>query len=224
MYDHKPACQYRWRLQCLTLAVMPLSVLLASSQPLAGSTPQCDRPGVLAAAAINELLDRDSGNEAFVSMMQQRRNSLADGNAPTQDAYPAWLAAQLLQQAAAGELFVIINNSVALRTTWDQGDDQFWYICTVSHGASWKPQNEKYGPWVLWQHFGEWVTPAEPGDTPWAETYALASISHGDVVELEIYRVPRNYVDMVERLNPVSAIEDDAAWLLLRLQLPVIVE
>ncbi len=53
--------------------------------------------------------------------------------------------------------------------------------------------------------------------------YAMSSVSEGDVVEFDLYRLPRKSVDIVERLDPVAVIDGGAAQLLLRLHLPVIV-
>jgi hypothetical protein len=200
-----------------------MSLTLAISQPMKDPSSQHDPPGKLAASAINELFEGRSDGDAFKSMMRARRKKVADGNVPMQDAYPAWLAAQLIREAGAGHLFVRAEDTVSLRLTWEIGDDAFWYIGTV---LTIKPDGSKVvagGPWVLWKHLGELVTPKDPGDKPWVANYAMSSVSEGDVVEFDLYRLPRKSVDIVERLDPVAVIDGGAAQLLLRLHLPVIV-
>jgi hypothetical protein len=215
---------WRWRLLCgPLLAALVITVTLAFAQPRVSPSPKHDPPGQLAASAVKELLDGRTDDHAFKSMMRERRKSLEGGDLLVQDSYPPWLAARLIRQAAEGHLFVGASDNISLRLTWDMGDDAFWYIGRVS---AINPDGSKVvagGPWVLWKHLGELVTPQGPEDKPWVAEYALSSVADGDVVEFDVYRLPRDSVDVVERLDPAAAIDADSAQLLLRLHLPVIV-
>ncbi|MBX3402130.1 MAG: hypothetical protein KF699_01835 [Phycisphaeraceae bacterium] len=190
------------------------------SQPAASSSV---KPGMLAASAIRELLSGKGVDDAFKSMMHERRKDLVNRSAPMQDSYSAWLAARLVQDAAMGRLFVSAGDRMALRITWDMGDNTYWYIGSIVITKPDGSQHVAGGPWVLWKHLGEDVTPEGPGDEFWVSEYAIPSVSEGDVVELNLYRLPRDSVDIVERLDPVAAIGKDAARLIVRLPVPVIV-
>lgn len=77
---------------------------------------------------------------------------------------------------------------------------------------------------MLWGDYRAELTPSGPGDNPWVKEYALSSVSEGDIVEFDLYRLPREFVDSVVRLDPSAALAGDSAHLLLRLQLPVTVD
>ncbi|HMN41195.1 MAG TPA: hypothetical protein PKE29_10145 [Phycisphaerales bacterium] len=214
----------RWHLLCgSVIAAIVLGMTIAAIQPDQVALRKTSSPGKLAASAIRALLAEHVESNAYQTMMSARHNIIKDGRTPMQDSYLAWLAAKLVQQAAKGQLFVGGGDKISLRLTWDMGDNAFWYVGRVS---TIKPDGSKSGsggPWVFWKYLGERVTPNGPDDKPSVSEYELPSVSEGDVIEFDLYRLPRNSVDIVERLDPVAAIGDNAAQIVLRLPLPVIV-
>lgn len=217
-----PSC---WTWMCFALAApVAISLAFAASQPITSPSPQREPPGKLAAAAITELLSGRIDGEAFTHMMGQRHKEREAGGVSMQDSYPAWLATELVRRAAAGYLFVRDGEKrVALRVTWDMGDTAFWYIARVSFIKSEGTKIVAGGPWLLWESLGSLVTPNGPDDKPWVAEYALSSGAEGDVVELDIFRLPRKRPDSPRSVDPSTAIGKESAQLLLRLQLPVIV-
>lgn len=188
-------------------------------------TAPADSRGELAAAAVQEVFGGQDRGDAYRRMMGERHRAVRAGKAIVQDGYPSWLATRLLHDAAAGELFVESEEGrVSLRTDWESGDRKFWYIARVVVAEPEGRHRVAGGPWVLWRYLGARVTPRHPGDRPWITDYLLEGVSAGEIVDIEIYRLPRDdRADVVERLDAAAAIEDGVARLLLRLSVPVIV-
>lgn len=189
------------------------------------STDPSDSYGELLAAAIRELFLGQPDTGAVDKIRGVRHHAIHDGKLATnEDPFPGWLAAQLIKRAIDGTLFIRDDNGVSLRITWDMGDTAYWYVASVSvlkHDGSRAVTN---GPWVLWRSLGIMVTPKGPDDKPWVTDYKLLKVSPGDIIVLDVFCLPRDFVDIVERLDPALATEDDAARLILRLSLPVIVK
>lgn len=210
----------QWTLLCGTLIALPL----VASQPNSLPSSKDEQPGRIASSAIHELLTGQPEGQAFRSMMSQRR-SVVTGKPPSaQDPYMPWLSVRLAQNAAMGKLFVGTKDKVSLRVTWDMGDKEFWYIGQVSTFKADGSRALVGGPWVLWKSLGALVTPNDPEHKPWISDYELPSISEGDIVELDVYRLPRKAADRAELLDPVAVIKNDTAKLLLRLPLPVVLD
>lgn len=201
-----------------------ISLAGAASQPTTSLSPQREPPGRLAAAAIAELLKGRNDGGAFRNMVAQRHKERQAAEASMQDSYPAWLAAELIRRAATGQLFVRDGDTrVALRVTWAFGDNAFWYIGRASVIKADGGKVLTGGPWVLWEHLGELVTPRGPDDDPSVAKYVLPSVGEGDVVEMDIFRLPRKSADVAEALDPEAIVRRESTQLLLRLQLPVVI-
>lgn len=217
-----------WAITALLAGVLVLStgIRFAMAQHQAAeSTEPSDSYGELLAAAIRELFLSEQDSGAVDKMIEVRRNAIRDRKLTArEDPFPGWLAAQLLKGAMDGTLFVEDDDEISLRITWDMGDREnaYWYVASASileHDGSRGVTNE---PWLLWRYLGTMVTPDGPADRPWISDYKLSGVSHGDIVMFDLYCLPRDFVDSHIRLDPITAIEDDAARLVLRLPLPVI--
>ncbi len=91
-------CHRRIRVQFAVTIVLGAAFVGAKAGRLVSLQP--DSPGAAAAAAINELLAGQNGDEAFRNMMRDRTDAVRTGRMMVQDSYPAWLAAKLIRQAA----------------------------------------------------------------------------------------------------------------------------
>ncbi|MCC5787363.1 MAG: hypothetical protein JJU33_11755 [Phycisphaerales bacterium] len=160
-----------------------------------------------------------------MKMMQSREVNIPRGVEPWDDGYPLWLAAWLIRRAADGTLFVKHDGELSLWMPMIGGDAVFWQIARVTriHGSG-----EKCvvgGPWQIWRYYGHMVTPNldEPPGAYAQVHYPLAGVSQGDLAELEIYRVSMVSFRSIDDKDLSRLIEDDSARLVLRLQVPVVV-
>jgi hypothetical protein len=210
-------------------------VILALGASLGGGVSACflgfqdpDRtPGVVAASAMREVFNMGVDDADFETVRETRiwgapEIASAAGQEP-HDPFIPWLATKLLRSAATGTLFVLDGDRVNLRITWDMGDTSRWYIGRVSTIPKERAAVEVSGPWILWRSLGALVTPSSPEDKPSIEDYALDGVHHGDIVQFDLYRAPRDQA-RTPNLDPATLVEKNEAELVLRLHLPVIVD
>jgi len=212
-----------WMALCFLLAYSGAGLTLAMNRPLKDPAANQAWAAKLTQDALRELFQKRANDAAIRELVAQRSAIAAGGGTLRQDGFPSVLAGRLLQEAAAGTLFVESADKISLRLSWDYGDDQFWYVGVVSAERPDGTAFRASGPWVMWQFMGIMVTPNGPDDNPSLAHYALDSVSAGDVVQFYIYRLPRETITSRTDIDPVAVVDGGRGRMILRLSLPVII-
>lgn len=179
-------------------------------------------PASAAAEAIVSFRSSEPIDDAYWALATWRRGPVQARHRP--DPYLTWLNAKILTMAADGQLFRVsdTDDTIQLRLGWKVGDNLFWYVCSV-HTSSHADAGVALPPTVLWKDFGTLITPRSFDDDPTVEIYDLAGVSHGDIVQIDVYRKTRRVGERAEDLDPERAIENGEVHLALRIPVPVIV-
>ncbi|MFN9134058.1 MAG: hypothetical protein ACK5XO_15465, partial [Phycisphaerales bacterium] len=143
-----------WMALCFLLAYSGAGLTLAMNRPLKDPAANQAWAAKLTQDALRELFQKRANDAAIRELVAQRSAIAAGGGTLRQDGFPSVLAGRLLQEAAAGTLFVESADKISLRLSWDYGDDQFWYVGVVSAERPDGTAFRASGPWVMWQFMG----------------------------------------------------------------------
>lgn len=216
-------------LAALIFALVPLLFIIAGGVSVAeqGEAQMAseqrdgdDRLGRLVRDAVVELVETGERGPAYWEMNKARG---AHAGSRT-DPYIVWLQAALMQNAAAGDLFVHDDDGLRLRLTWALGDDAAWYICRVLVPGDGPDADVALRPTVIWASYGAQVTPDGPDDDPSVTEYPLTHAEAGGLVQFDLFRLSRDAARHEVHIDAADAVHRGEAELVIRMGLPVITE